>query len=62
MNAASEQQFIAEVMRELYERKSEWVCAYCGASAEDAPDPSMFACCGEVGHIVLVDSETGKEI
>ena len=62
MNAANEQQFIAEVMREQYECDTEWVCTYCGKSAESAHDPSMFACCGEVGHVVLVDSETGEEI
>lgn len=30
----------------------QWRCAYCGEPVNDGcPDPSQFACCGEVGHV-----------
>ncbi len=44
------------------EIETEWVCAYCGSSADGAPDPSMHHCCGEVGHVQLINSETGEPI
>lgn len=38
------------------------VCPYCGKTAPNGIEPSMFACCGEVGHAILVDAETFEAI
>jgi hypothetical protein len=44
------------------ERETEWVCAYCGSSADGAPDPSQHHCCGEVGHVEEVYRDTGESV
>ena len=44
------------------ERETEWVCAFCGASADGAPDPAVFSCCGEVGHVEQVYRDTGEPV
>jgi hypothetical protein len=42
--------------------KKIWVCVYCGTEVNDGcPDPSMFSCCGEVGHVEEVDEDEELE-
>lgn len=40
-----------------------WACVYCGKHVnEGCPHENTFACCGEVGHVVEVDAETGEPV
>ncbi len=39
-----------------------YACVYCGREVNDGcPDPSMFSCCGEVGHVERVDEPMDYE-
>ena len=64
------QQSLQAAMRKEWEsagqpklaRDTMWVCCFCGADASGAADPSVFICCGEIGHVEEVDAETGERI
>jgi len=44
---------------QLYDREIIWVCPYCGNEVGHEP---TRPCCGEMGHEIAVDAETGEPI
>jgi rubrerythrin len=45
--------------QQLYDRETIWVCPYCGKEVGHEP---TRPCCGEMGHEIEVDAETGDQI
>ena len=56
----SAQQFHDEVMAELEQQETLWVCSYCGREATG--EPCTFICCGEIGHVEEVYANTGEPV